>query len=407
MKPFAIHTEVCKRSAPAKPSKRFVACIIDLLLVAILAEVLFLGLFRIAQNTAAYRNAQATVDDEISYYEQLTDETHIVEYVDGRRVATDVTVLKNLYRAICLSYQVFGNEQQPDFTFAPDHDVTVNGIHSTESDNVAYFYTHYLAEHPEIGIEVNTDLFEIYKRSFGNDAAFMFTFNRDVSAVPVLKTSVAYYLFHYLFVDASDSIGQTGATYYQTYHYAYANMLEEAEMLILQSEPYHSTRYQRYKEAYSAEARYTNMALVLSIVIACFAVLLLPVYLLGFERTVGYALLGIGVLRTDGEPNRWYVPLLKTAIFSLGAIPIAFILYLFPPFSGSYEAMFMPVSVNCGISLAMVILIALTVGGIVNAFSFFTDKKQNLLNMIFGDIVFDIHFANESEHEERNHGRDY
>ena len=91
-------------------------------------------------NTSAYSAAEATVDEEIAFYEKLTEETHIVEYVDGSRVSADVIVLKNLYRAICLSYEVFGNDQQPDFIFDADHDVTINGTHSVENDNLAYFY---------------------------------------------------------------------------------------------------------------------------------------------------------------------------------------------------------------------------------------------------------------------------
>ena len=114
-----------------------------MILVALLAELLFMGAFPIARNTQQYKAATSTLAEEIAYYEQLTEKTHIVEYVDGRRVSTDVVVLKNLYRAICLSYDVFGSDQQPDFRFGPDHDVRMSGTHSLDTDNVAYFYTRY------------------------------------------------------------------------------------------------------------------------------------------------------------------------------------------------------------------------------------------------------------------------
>ena len=178
-------------------------------------------------------------------------------------------------------------------------------------------------------IEASDDVFEIYKKSFGDDATFMFTFNRDICQMPVLNTQVAYYLFHYLFTDQSDSIGQTGATYYEAYYNAYANMLDEAEWLSLQSEPYYSTHYASYKDAYSAEARYTNITLVLSIFISCLLVLLIPKYLLQNEQTIGYKLLGLGVIGLDGQVNPWYVPLVKTILACFGAIPMAFVLYLF------------------------------------------------------------------------------
>lgn len=395
-----------RKSSPAKTSKRFVCCVIDLLLIAILAEGIFAGLFLITKNSAAYIAAESTIEDEIEYYEALTENTHIVEYVDGERVSIDVIVLKNLYRAICLSYQVFGNNQQPDFVFDSSHDVMINGIHSVENDNVAYFYTHYLAENSDMGDGVNKDLFEIYKKSFGDDAAFMFSFNKELSEIPVLNTQVAYYLFHYLFVDSSDSIGQTGATYYRSYYQAYSNMLEDAEMLIIESEPYNSTHYASYKSAYCSQARYTNITLVISILLSSLTVLLTSKYLFKDGRTVGYRLFGLGVVRTDGEMDAWYMTLIKTVIDSVGIIPIAFILYMFPPFNGGYEAMFMPINPDSKLSLAIVVLALAIIGGINNAFGLFTPKKQSLINMIFGDVIVDVNCLDDDDGE-KNHGREY
>ena len=388
-------------------SKRFVCCVIDLVLVALVAELIFMGLFLITKNTDAYRDATSAISDEIEYYESLTEKTHIVEYVDGERVTTDVIVLKNLCRAICLSYEVFGNDQQPEFSFGADHDVMKGGVHSVENDNVAYFYTVYLKSDPSIDVKVEGDIFEIYKKAFGKDATFMFSFNREISEIPVLNTQVAYYLFHYLFIDTADSIGQTGKTYYESYYNCYSYMLEEAETLILQSEPYYSTHYLDYREAYCAEARYTNIALIISIILASFIVLLIPRYIFGDGKTVGYKLLGLGVVRTDGEAGKWYVPLLKTTLASAGFIPVAFILYLFPPFGGGYEAMFVPTTVESKISFALVILIITVAGGIANAFGFFTAKRQTLSNLIFNDVVVDVHYLDDGEPKQANQGRDY
>ena len=388
-------------------SKRFVCCVIDLVLVALVAELIFMGVIQITRNTSAYTDATTAINDEIEYYERMTEDTHIVEYVDGKRVSTDVLVLKNLYRAICLSYELFGNNQQPDFSFDKSHDVMINGVHSTENDNVAYFYTKYLKNDPPIDIVVKDDFFEIYKKAFGDDAGFMFSFNKDVSDMPVLNTQVAYYLFHYLFIDSSDSIGQTGATYYRSYFNGYSKMLDDAEMLILQSEPYYSTRYLAYREAYCAEARYTNITLIVSIILACFIVLLIPRYVFGDGKTVGYKLFGLGVIGAEGQKTEWYVPLVRTAIESIGFIPVAFILYLFPPYNGGYEAMFVPVTVESRLSLGLVILIVTVVGGIVNAFGLFTSKRQTLLNLIFNDLVVDVHYLDEGERNDNVQGRDY
>ena len=188
---FKSNIDVLRRSSPAKLSKRFVCFAIDFILVALIAGVIFSGLFNITQNTSAYKASNQMVKDEIAYYEKFTKETHIVEYVDGSRVTTDVVVLKNIYRAICLSYEIFGNNQQPDFVIDADHDVMINGVHSAENDNVAYFYTRYLKDNPSMVIDSSKDVFEIYKEAFGDDATFMFSFNKELSEIPVLNTQVA------------------------------------------------------------------------------------------------------------------------------------------------------------------------------------------------------------------------
>lgn len=378
-----------------------------MIIIALAAELIFAGLLQITKNTPAYADASSTVMEEIAYYEDFTEATHIVEYVEGQRVSTDVIVLKNLTRAICLSYEIFGNNQQPDFTFEVGHDVTLNGTHSAENDNVAYFYTRYLKSDNGILVNTNGDLFEIYKRAFGDNAT-MFSFNKENSEIPVLNTQVAYYLFHYLYVNESDAIGQTGATYYQTYYNAYSNMLEEAENLILQSEPYYSTHYRSYKEAYCAQARYTNIALLVSIVLSCLIVLLIPKYLFKDGKTVGYKVMGLGVIRTDGNPIKWYVPLIKTVIACVGFIPLAFILYMFPPFNGGYEAMFVPANPDSRVSLAWIVLIIGILGGIVNAAGLFTNKRQNLLNLLFDEVVVDVNRPDDNDdRHQTNHGRDY
>ena len=407
MKLFESNTAVLRRSAPARAGRRFVCWVTDMVLAVLLAQLLFLGVLPPVQRSGRYQAAEQTVAEEIAHYEQMTAQSHIVEYAEGRRVDTDVVVLKNLCRAICLSYEVYGNAQSPDFCITPGHDVTANGIQSTENDPVAYFYTHYLKENPQITAPAGGDLFALYRRAFGQDAAFFFTFDRAQSPIPVLNTQVAYYLFHFLFVDETDTVGQTGATYYRAYCNAYANMLEEAEMLLLQSEPYYSTHYAAYRQAYCAQARYTNMTLVLAVFAACFAVLFVPRCLFRDGRTIGYRLFGLGVVGTDGGASPWYVSALKSLIGAVGAIPLTFIMYLLPPFSGRFEAMFVPVSPASKLSLGLVILVITLLGGGANAVGLFTGRRQNLWNLIFDDLVVDTRDTRADAPEEVNHGRPY
>lgn len=387
--------------------KRFICCVIDMLLVALLAELIFMGVINITYASSAYKEAVATVDREIEYYENLTADTHLVEYSDGERVPSEVIVRKNICRAICLSHERFANSLYPEFVIDEGHAVTREGVHSVENDNVSYFYLKYLSQDDAVDVETDGDIFRIYKEAFGEDAGLLFTFNKEESEIPVLNPQVAYYLFHYLYVDAEDSIGKRGAEYYQAYSLAYSTMLNEAEGLVLNSEPYFSTRYLDYREAYSAQAKYINITLVISIVISAFTVLLIPKLLFKDGRTVGYRIMGLGVITADGERTPWYASLIKSVLGAIGSIPLAFLLYLFPPFNGVYEAMFVPTAVGSKLSLGLVILVITALVGIVNSFGLFTFKKQTLINLIFHDTVVDTRCIDRGESEIELQGREY
>lgn len=411
---FKSDIEILKRSLPAKMSKRFISCVIDMMLVMALALGLFAISFSILKNTNMYSSVDESIKEEIKYYEKYSEETHIVEYVDGKRANQDVMIIKNLFRTIYLSNKIYGNKNQSNFTFDETHDVTKNGVQSLETDNVAYFYTQYLPLIDPDGKIVNMSgvntvdyLFKKYEAGFGTDAKYMFLFDKSVSSVPVMYDHVAYYIFHYLFVDSSDDIGQTGATYYDAYYKGYSNMLEEAENYIIQGEPYYSTHYIKYMESYSSQARYTNVTLMISIFISSMLVLLIPKYLFKDGKSIGYKLFGLGVVSMDEEPISWYFTLVKTVIESFGAISIGLLMYMFPPFNGVFDSMFVSMSSTSNISFGIILLIIWIIVIVVNIFGLFTHYRQNLVNILFKEKVVDIHYIDTSEENEKNEGRSF
>lgn len=410
----SINLDILKRSSPARPSRRFLSFVIDSFIVIIISMLVFSGIFKITENTNLYKNQETIVNNEISYYEEFAKSTHLVEFIDGQRADEDVVAFKNLNRAICLSYEIFGNSQQPNFKFDMSHEVTKCGVASLENDNISYFYTMYLPENDPNGQIINMYeinpvdyLFEVYKNAFDTDASFMFTFNKEISNVPVLNTQVAYYLFHYLYINQSDVIGETGETYYNAYINAYSYMLKEAENKLLVSEPYYSTHYVLYVDAYCKQAKYTNISLVFSILIAYFLGVLLPKYLFKNEKTLGYKILGLGVISLDNEENKWYVSLIKSLFDAIGFITCALILYLFPPFNGVFDAMFLPITSSYKISFGLIILVIGIISTLINVVMLFTHYNQNLLNILFKDKVVDIHYLDEGDNDEKFEGRSY
>lgn len=415
--------ELLRRSAPAKPGKRFICCVFDMIIVLALAFVIMLGLFSIVKKTNAYVEAVETVNSEIKYYNELTSKAHLVEYVEGERKSEDIMVLKNVNRAIYLSYTVFGNEQKPEFTFDANHEVTQFGLASLENDNVAYFYTQYVPQNNEnnqlvdfeveiAGVEIKYTpvefLHKIYKEAFGDNKS-MFVFDTTKSDMPILTTDSAYCMFFYLYADAdsTNSTWEQGKNYYSIFYNAYANMLSSAEMRVQQSEPYYSEHYAVYFENYCTQARITNITLIISIILAYAIGVLLPQYLFKAERTISYKIFGLGVITEDGDTNPWHIVLIKSLINAVGFIVISVISYMLPPFDGVYDAMFLPTVSGVNMSFGLVILIIGIVGAIIQCVSLFTHNAQNIINLAFHDKVVDTKRLDEGDRDGEFEGRSY
>ena len=144
MQLFASNIEILRRASPAKASKRFVCCAIDMMIVFFVALLIFSGLYSITKRTSSYLEAKQIITEEIEFYQNFTEESHLVQYIDGSRCDSDIIVFENINRAIYHSYITFGNVQQPDFIIENDHPVANYGEASLESDNVAYFYVNYV-----------------------------------------------------------------------------------------------------------------------------------------------------------------------------------------------------------------------------------------------------------------------
>jgi len=414
MKLVNLELEELKRSSPARMRKRFASCVIDMIIVLFITALVFSGIFKITENTNAYKEEAKIVNSEIEYYNNFIEETHIGEYEDDKRISEEIIAYKNINRAIYLSYLSLGNNNQNEYIIDNNHNVTKYGLSSLENDNIAYFYTQYIPENDTEGKIINMYgqepigyLYDLYRDAFGTEFSLMFTLDKNINEMPILNAYVSYCIFHYLYIEDGDTIGEKGMDYYNLFSDAYVKMLEDATKSIIDSEPYHSTHYVLYLEAYRNQARYTNIGLLISLFIAYLIGVLLPKLLFKYERTIGCRLLGLGVIRMDGTKNKWYITLIKSLIGCIGYVIITMICYLFPPFNGRFEAFYAPFSINVNISLSLVALIILIIGTIVNMIGLFTHYRQNAINLIFNDKVVDTHYLDEGDIDDQYEGKSY
>ena len=397
-----------RRAAPAKPGKRFVSCFIDMILCGLIALLFFQGGSAIAFQSKSYTDAGKIIDEEIKYYIDWTEESHVVEYLDkenGVRKDTEVMVYENLLRAIYHSYSVLGNAQQPDFTLDGYDSVIKFGESSLENDTVAYFYTNYGPKNGLTTLEGKTEslyLFELYQETFKLNSS-MFVFNLEVSEVPVLTTQAAYSILYYFINNSDDTIGQQGLDYYNAFYDSYGYLLLNAENIMIRSEPYYSEHYTLYYDALSVQARITNITLIISIFISYLITVLLPKFLFKDERSLGRVIMKLGTVDEEKDPISIISIILKSVIEIIGFMFIAFIIYMFPPFNGVYDAMMTPFigEYNLTIILLVIAIIAL----LINAFSLFTHYRQNLIDMIFHHQVVDLHYLDLGDIDDESEGK--
>ena len=422
MKLFKSNIEILKRSAPAKMGRRFLAGVVDMLLVVFVAVLIMQGTFAITSSMDGYKAASATVDSEIKYYNDLVEEAHVVEFIEGERLLGDTLAYKNVIRAIYRSYSKFGNQNFDFETIYEKSGYTKEALKNeilSSGDNLALFYTDYLpANDPKgniismIGKTPEEVLLEAYKEKFGDDYFTLFKEDEN-DKLPILKEDAAFLIFHYLFENETDPNGERGKGYYDVYINAYCLMLEDAEDAILRSEPYYSEHYLIYRENQSIQARYMNITLIISIFISCLIVLLLPKYLFKNEKTIGYKLFGLGVINMENETNPWYVPLIKTLFEFVGLIGSSFFIYMFAPFNGGYGAMLLPFDfglaegIKYWISLGGLILVTTILTVVVNSFGLFTHYRQTLINLIFNDKVVDVRMIDLGDQDDKFEGRPY
>ena len=94
--------EIFRRSSPARMRKRFACCVIDMIIVLIITVLVFSGVFKITENTNAYKEEIKIVDSELEYYKNFIEDTHIGEYENNKRLSNEIIAYKNANRAIYL-----------------------------------------------------------------------------------------------------------------------------------------------------------------------------------------------------------------------------------------------------------------------------------------------------------------
>ncbi len=411
-----------RNAYPVKTGKRFISFFIDAVLFTLVAFLLSLGFFPLMKATSMYRNAESSVQEEIRYYNNYIEDTHLVSFTDEEKTTrkdSDILVFENMAKAIYLSYQTFeensGNKQYSDYVIKADSKLAQYGPASLTNDDVSYFYTVYVPsvqnteKHPGTIIAFqgeNTTLFvnNLYK----NSAMGEFFSYGEMNAMPVMYSNISYSLFVYLTEkksDVNESVYNAGEGYYSTFYSAYHSMLQSAETLCIKDEPYYSEHYLNYRKQIATQGRMMNLGLLLSLVLSYLLSILLPKLLFRRGQTVGRKCLSLYLTDPDGEKIPWYVTAVHSILGVFGYLPVAFLLYLFPPFSGVYDSLFTPFVGNVALIWFLAIPAFLIMANYIP--SLFFAERETLLEMVFKVRLKDKRDIGQAEDREIESGRSY
>lgn len=418
---------------PARAGRRFVSFLLDFVFVGVLSYLLFLGGQQIAVNVSSYQEAATLVSQEVEYYASYAEPSHIVDYYENEgttyRKSEDYMALENAMVAVYNSYRVFGNNggaYGADYTFEEgesytyhlaDEEITIEYASiSFYDDDLSYFFLVY----PEVsGVSFSSagyaGLVGVYQEYYSTYYSTYFSTDYTASNfgesynIPILRPEYAFYTYYYITHpdEASNSYAASYGSdiFYDVFSSRYVNALGEAERLLVTAEPYYSAHYVPYRNAISTQSKVMNWALVICIFLAYILIMAVPKFVLGGERTFGRLLIGLGVIGTDREKVPWWVVAIRCLLGMVGFAVLAAILYLFPPFSGVYDAMVYPFIGNVG--LLYFLLGILVIGIVIYVPSLFSAEHRSLLDMAFSCVLVDTRSLGETDDGQPNTGREY
>lgn len=411
--------ELIKHASPAKPGKRFLSFCIDYAIVLLVSFLLFSLGFTIVKTNNTYKKEVDIVEREVKYYNEFAEDTGLVELEDGERVNSIYLIIKNAYRAIYHSYL---NSSIPDFNI-PDSElngsiinedgtktITVSsyGEASLDVDSISYFYTKYVVDHPELKIiDYNEKtpvqyLCELYDYYFDDD---MFIIPSDKNSLPIMKPDTARKIYIFFFKeDASENNTKdydAGKDLFYSFETSYQNMIDEAENLLVVSEPYFTDHYTVYRASYEKQGRFVNYTLIVSFILSYCISVLLPKLLFGDGRTIGRLVNKLGVNSMYEEKIPWYITLIHSVLGAIGFMSVMILIFLFPPFNGIYDFMYIPLLSSTRVfSLGMIMLLIGIASIAVYISTLFAYHKTSLLDVLTNTRVVDLKQLDEGENEQ-------
>lgn len=416
--PFKSVSDLLSRASPAKANFHFLAYLIDLVLVAVVSYLLFLGGMAIADNNSTYQSYNANYEAEITYYQDMVVEAHLSEYLDrDNHVLADSEDLatKMAISQILMSYS-HDNPSSPEFYEDPIEKLKQTYVGSFYSDcfepisfgndYVAQFIIDYAPTHNE-----NNELIPyadrtpteytiaFYKRHAAKHDKIRLVYTEDNSVIPYLRMDFANSLYKYL-VKAEGNTRDA----YDTFVSFYSGMLTDCQDRVFKAPSYQNGHYVDYIKNRQAITQVADSILLVAIFVGYYIAVFTPMMIFKDGRSLGKIVLRLGSINIDKSETEWWKVALRSVLTAISNMFIAFFLVLLPPFNGASLILYLPfISIGSFditlLNISIAIFIIASINGIVMLLS---HEKRSLTDQLFKTVTVDVTVLDEPDYDERN-----
>ena len=415
--PFRSVSDLLFRATPASRTHHFLAYIIDLVLVFVTSYLLFLGGHAITTNSKSYKTNYSKYTEEITYYQDTLVEAHVAEYLnrDDNYLAED----EDLSIKMAISQVIYSYSKDTAHTEFAEEDI-VSKLKETyvgtfyqdafvpisfENDYVSRFFIEYVPNHNENEnlVRFHDDSPKIYTVKFyekyaGNYPNISFVKESDDS-LPYLKPSIANKVYEFLI--RRDTNNRNA---YDSFVNFYSEMLQKCEDIVFNSSVYQKGHYQDYLKYRKNITQAIDTTMILSIFLAYFPVILLPMLIFKDGRSFGKIILRTGTIKTDKSEVELWKWLLRSVLGGLSGLFLAFFLVLLPPFNGLTYLMYLPY-ISIG-KLDITLLTTIIVSFVITAFNgivvLLSHEKRSVTDFIFRTVTVDVTALDEPDSDEKN-----
>lgn len=416
--PFRSVRDLLSRAAPSSRNKHFFAYLIDIILVGIVSYLVFLAGNAIVTNTDSYKNDYARYETEITYYQDMVIEAHLSEYIDRdtHLLADDEDLaVKMAISQILLSYE---NDNPSARDFMEDPSIKLKQYYSSsfyqdafipisfDNDYISQFFIKYVATHNQdndlvVFNDLTPEEFNVayYKKYLSGYDKLKFVINENDPSIPYLRPDVANDLYRYLVRDEGSSRDA-----YDSFTGFYTSLLSNAQGILFRAKSYQDGRYQDYLMYRHNITQAIDTTLIISIVIATYLIVFLPQLIFKDCRSFGKIFMRLGTINIDKSGVQIWKQIIRSVLYALSSLYLAFFLVLLPPFNGSSMLLYLPYITigSFDITLLTIVIVMFILSAINGICMLLTHEKRSITDLIFYTITVDVTTLDEPDYDERN-----